>query len=201
MGKIKELQKLLRIEEEKSEDEVKEQFGKIADMLFQDFHIEKKVEEKVVRYDFLEIEFYFYSKNHPDSITYPRKTEAGDWFPHYSGMDIAFKSDKEQYGGVLIRCLLKDKNEVIAGPLRCFCELCAGMNMSGRPISLQLVENEKQEEKLKIEWTIRKGIAANKEYANNKYCAYVRERDECDSEWKNGTQYYNAKPWERENKK
>lgn len=173
---------------------VKEHFDKIANILFKDFHIEKGG----VRYDFLEVEFYSSLIDSSAKETYPRICEAGDFFPHYSGVDIAFKSDEHLYGGVLIRSLLKDKNEVIAGPLRCFCELCKGMNISGRPISLQLVENEKRKEDIKIEWTIRQGIAIDKENVNNKYCAYTRERDNCDKEWKNGTQYYNAKPWERE---
>lgn len=132
MGKIEELQKLFRIKEEQSEDKVKEQFGKIANMLFQDFHIEK---ERVC-YDFLEIEFYFYSKEHPDFVTYPRNTKAGEWFFHMSGVDISFESKKEERegkevavfgGGILVRSILKKKEgeeaQVIAGPYKCVDEL------------------------------------------------------------------------------
>ncbi|MDE7074412.1 MAG: peptidyl-arginine deiminase, partial [Odoribacter sp.] len=73
MKEAKDLQDLLRI---KKEEDVASQFKEIAEMLFQDFHIEKEG----VCYDFLEVEFYFYSKEHPDFITYPRNTNAGEWF-------------------------------------------------------------------------------------------------------------------------
>ena len=42
----------------KNVEDVKKQFKEIANMLFQDFHIEKEG----VRYDFLEVEFYFYNE-------------------------------------------------------------------------------------------------------------------------------------------
>lgn len=92
MEKIKELQELLQMENVK---DAKERFKEIAKMLFQDFHIEKGG----VCYDFLEIEFYFFSDNHPDTTTYPRNTEAGEWFFHLSGLDIAFKSKKKHEKG------------------------------------------------------------------------------------------------------
>ena len=52
MEKIEKLQELLQM---KNVEDVKKQFKEIANMLFQDFHIEKEG----VRYDFLEVEFYF----------------------------------------------------------------------------------------------------------------------------------------------
>ena len=87
MEKIEKLQELLQM---KNVEDVKKQFKEIANMLFQDFHIEKEG----VRYDFLEVEFYFYNEKHPDFITYPRNTKAGEWFFHMSGVDISFKSEK-----------------------------------------------------------------------------------------------------------
>ncbi len=122
----KELRDLLRI---KAEEDVKKQFEEIADMLFQDFHIEKEG----VRYDFLEIEFYFYSKEHPDFMTYPRNTKAGEWFFHMSGVDISFESKKEERegkevailgGGILVRSILKEGEKTpITGPYKCVDEL------------------------------------------------------------------------------
>ena len=213
MEKIKELQEFLQMENVK---DAKERFKEIAKMLFQDFHIEKGG----VCYDFLEIEFYFFSDNHPDTTTYPRNTEAGEWFFHLSGLDIAFKSKKKHEkgkdvnvfgGGILIRSILKREEgkeaEVIAGPLRCLCDLCKGiMNIIGQPISLQLVANENQEKDVDIKdikWTIRQGIAVDKNGEIKEeacYCAYVRNRYNCDSEWKNGGKTYSAKPWERVSK-
>ena len=40
----------------------------------------------------IDIEFYWFSKNHKDTITYPRNCNAGDWFFHNSGVDLAFDS-------------------------------------------------------------------------------------------------------------
>ena len=48
-------------------------------------------------YQMVEIEFYWYSPNHPDLSVYPRKSAAGNWFLHPSGVDITLQSyvDKE----------------------------------------------------------------------------------------------------------
>jgi len=176
-------------------------FKEIAEMLFQNFHIEKGE----VRYDFLEIEYYSSLIDKNENITYKRICEAGNWFPHYSGVDIAFKSDEKQYGGILIRSLLKTQNnqtEFIAGPLRCSCELFKDLlNINGNSSPLQLVENAPQ--KQNIEYTIRQGIASDKDWNQNKkeedkkkYCAYIKH--DINSGWKNGKDHYNAKPWKRE---
>lgn len=83
-------------------------------------------------YQLVEIEFYWYSPNHPDLSVYPRKSAAGNWFLHPSGVDITLQSDvdkeiselrnewneakkdqtadyseKYSYGGILIRTLRK----------------------------------------------------------------------------------------------
>ena len=167
-------------------------FKEIAEMLFQNFHIEKGD----IRYDFLEIEYYSSLTDENEKITYKRICEAGDWFPHYSGVDIAFKSDEKQYGGILIRSLLKTQNnqkEFIAGPLRCSCELFNGLlNVNGNTAPLRLVEHV--QEKKNIEYTIRQGIVSDKK-SNKKFCAYLEY--DIKSGWRNGTDYYNAKPWER----
>lgn len=42
-----------------------------------------------------DLEFYIYTDNHRDIITYPRSCEAGCWFFHDSGVDITFKSTIE----------------------------------------------------------------------------------------------------------
>ena len=42
-----------------------------------------------------DLEFYLYADSHRDIITYPRKCEAGCWFFHDSGVDLAFKSTIE----------------------------------------------------------------------------------------------------------
>lgn len=85
---------------------------------------------------FAEIEFYYYKKeksgnNNWDAPwnkeTYPRSKNAGDFFFHYSGVDICFQcnfieKEKEdeygEFGGILVRSLL-DGDKVLAGPLFC----------------------------------------------------------------------------------
>lgn len=85
----------------------------------------------------IEIEFYYHSPRLPfkqdenyekDHITYPRDIkESGKLLYHYSGIDICFESieckkSRPEFGGILIRSLLKIKgnnNEIIYGPLCC----------------------------------------------------------------------------------
>ena len=88
------------------------------------------------RFAIVEIEFYLFSKEHPDYITYPRKMDAGRWFFHQSGVDISFESDIELitkndkiiykvndnsiFGGILIRGIYDIKNKTyIFGPQKC----------------------------------------------------------------------------------
>lgn len=192
---MKQLRERITLDRNKN---IETQFSEIAQNLFQNYHIEKQIKrkekEEIIRYDFLEIEFYYYMTGHVDSVTYKRTCPAGVWYPHYSGVDIAFESDEAQgyYGGILIRSLVKGK-EVIAGPLRCSCELFANLlDIYGHSNSLQLVLNQNEEEKVKIEWTKRFGVSTNEQY-----CAYIRKRKGCDPNWKNDSKSYNAKPWER----
>ncbi len=161
MEKIEKLQELLQI---KNVEDVKKQFEEIANMLFQDFHIEKEG----VRYDFLEVEFYFYSEKHPDFITYPRNTKAGEWFFHMSGVDISFESKKEERegkevavfgGGILVRSILKKEKEtqVIAGPYKCMDELfdkfdALGTNLENFPILKPNEKMSKEEIKSCVRW-------------------------------------------------
>ena len=44
------------------------------------------------RYRIVEIEFYAFSNSQKDYITYPRATDAGQWFFHQSGVDLTFDS-------------------------------------------------------------------------------------------------------------
>lgn len=99
-------------------------------------HIIQKGERQ---YEIVEIEFYYYSPEHRDVITYPRDMQAGRWFFHPSGVDITFASQdvgspqdgkfrykNAHFGGVLIRGLRRrsdGKYIYIFGPLRCIDEL------------------------------------------------------------------------------
>lgn len=76
-------------------------FREIAETLMGNYIIKKG--EK--RYAIIEIEFYLYTPQHQDFITYPRKMEAGRWFFHQSGVDLTFKTEGEPKSGTV-----KDKN-------------------------------------------------------------------------------------------
>lgn len=108
--------KLLTISEDTND------FDSIAKKLFNEYRIKKGND----KYDFAEIEFYLYTPKHRDVTTYPRTTNAGDWFFHMSGIDLSFKSeahgdaDNDIFGGILIRSI-RDCNsqKIIAGPYNC----------------------------------------------------------------------------------
>ncbi|WP_321519260.1 hypothetical protein [uncultured Bacteroides sp.] len=138
MNSVEELKEMFII---KDDEDVEAKFKQIANALFQNYHIEKGTD----RYDFLEIEFYYFNEQHPDIITYPRTIDGGKWFLHASGIDIAFQSkaetdekgkidyDNSFFGGILIRSLSKrtanDSSRVIGGPRRCLYELFNGIDI------------------------------------------------------------------------
>lgn len=125
-----------------SSEAVSKLFHEIAESLMGNYIIKKGKK----RYAIVEIEFYLYTPQHKDFITYPRNLKAGRWFFHQSGVDLTFntlgeptkdinKKGKEclnykdcSFGGILIRGLyLIDKNfeedfnkdNFIFGPLKC----------------------------------------------------------------------------------
>ena len=123
------LQNLLKkLNANSKQDEIETVFGNIADKLFRNYHIVKGENT----YDFLEIEFYFYSPQHRDLITYPRNSSRpGMWFFHMSGVDITFGTDVKEgehplmYGGILVRSIVKTQGgnsklpKYICGPMKC----------------------------------------------------------------------------------
>lgn len=122
---------LERVNDSSVKDNAFEIFKEIATELMSKFAIKKGDDY----YQMVEIEFYWYSHNHRDLSVYPRKSEAGNWFLHPSGVDITLKSNiikddedisklrqrwedakkeqkddyskKSSYGGILIRTLRK----------------------------------------------------------------------------------------------
>lgn len=97
--------------------EVSKLFQEIAEALMGNYIIAKGDN----RYAIVEIEFYLYTDEHPDYITYPRIIEAGRWFFHQSGVDLTFRSEGvESYKGKDKRTyyrLEKDKKHVFGGIL------------------------------------------------------------------------------------
>jgi len=70
-------------------EKVFKEFKDFAESLMNNFQI-KKDDNRL--YWMNEIEFYLFSDNHQDIITYPRRCKEGMWFFHASGVDITFKS-------------------------------------------------------------------------------------------------------------
>lgn len=133
-------------------NEVPSEFDIIAKKLFQEYQIAKSN----IRYDFEEVEFYLYTEKHKDNNhVYPRDCKAGEWFVHYSGVDLTFETLREgdkitQCGGILIRRIKKVGGDSVGGPLRCLMELSNGQEEP------KLVKKEKIE--VKFDPTPRIGI-------------------------------------------
>ncbi len=122
--------------------ETEEEFETIASMLFDNFAIQTNK----TMYRFAEIEFYWNSPNHIDNSTYQRKhvdPKAGDWFFHYSGVDIALKNEQTGgYGGILIRSIYDiNENKIIKGPLVCAMKLFSGTNAFTETIKTKVVSH------------------------------------------------------------
>lgn len=79
---------LKNIEADMNEKELVSQFENIATKLMSEYAIKKGDN----LYQMVEIEFYWYSHNHRDLSVYPRKSKAGNWFLHPSGVDITLES-------------------------------------------------------------------------------------------------------------
>ena len=137
MDKIEELRKDFVLTN-LTDKEVEDRFNKIAKNLFNNFIIKTSYGD----FRFEEIEFYFHSKNHPDYIAHPRKSEPLIWYINdFGGIDLNFESkikfenllnskgknvkkyvldESAYFGGVLIRQLKEvESGEILKGPLAC----------------------------------------------------------------------------------
>ena len=92
------MEQLLNLLEKVNDDSVKGQgfnvFKEIATKLMSEYAIKKGNDY----YQMVEIEFYWYSSNHPDLSVYPRKSAAGNWLLHPSGVDITLESCVNEVG-------------------------------------------------------------------------------------------------------
>ena len=109
-------------------DDVQHKCAELAKELFNNYYI--KCKDK--KYYLAEIEIYYFKEgclnDKWNEVTYPRMGyRAGSLFYHLSGMDICFESNLEKRngvlygkgGGVLIRSIVDEKNNLIVGPLTC----------------------------------------------------------------------------------
>jgi hypothetical protein len=132
---------LLRIQEE-----TEEEFIHIADELMNNYAIE--THESLFR--IIEIEFYWNSPKHQDASTYERKyvnPKQGDWFFHYSGVDIALRNDEiNGYGGILIRAIFdvnsKENKPIYNGPMICAMKLFSGTNAFSESIKTRIIKHK-----------------------------------------------------------
>jgi hypothetical protein len=144
----------------KIEKETENEFELIADRLLNDCAIENHES----KYRLTEIEFYWTSPKHKDNSTYPRNyvdPKHGNWYFHYSGVDIALKNEIiGGYGGILIRGIysLKEKKSY-KGPMVCAMKLFSGTSAFSDSIKTKIVEHifDKQ----KVNKTPRIGLGKN----------------------------------------
>ncbi|WP_370861236.1 hypothetical protein [Parabacteroides faecis] len=174
---------LLKIPPALSEETVKCKFTQLADLLFNEYEIIKG--EKT--YDFLEIEFYFYSNNHPDITTYKRNMQAGRWHTHLSGIDISFESNTEYFGGILIRSIIDNNKKVINGPLCTLFELFDNIDIKGSNENIPQLQKKDNHNNIQIETTTRFNINSGK-YKDWEYRFYNASQD---IKWKSS---YSANP-------
>jgi hypothetical protein len=123
--------------------ETEDEFKEIAKILFNRFAIKTKFGF----FRLTEIEFYWKSLTHNDGSTYERKyvnPEQGEWFFHYSGVDIALRNDElKGYGGILIRKVQDVKTkEIFNGPMVCAMKLFSGVSAISNDLFPKLVEYE-----------------------------------------------------------
>ena len=155
----------------KNKSNIQQYFNEVADYLFHNIAIQAG--EDI--FTFLEIEFYYYKNGELEgslfNCTYPRTREVGQFFWHYSGIDICFESNEEEqtFGGILIRSLKKNDQEIIAGPMCCSNEL---MNCCYKELPI-LIDKETIFEN-NLESTIRYGIEADKGQEEMKFCYYIK---------------------------
>ncbi|MEI7501369.1 MAG: hypothetical protein WCK84_13095 [Bacteroidota bacterium] len=161
------------------------EFGRIAKILFNNYSIRSNDK----RFDIIEVEFYYDSKEHPDPFIYDkteRNKSRGNLFFHYSGVDITFGDETNNIrGGILIRAI-KDGDKYIIGPLKTMMALlneCPRMD-SGKEFHFNLEpKNLKDLSSIEPDQpTIRKGLDKTKrdkyeDEATSKY-RFIKSREE-----------------------
>lgn len=161
-----------------------ESFAPIANILMGEYVIQKGN----CRYAIVEIEFYAFSKDHKDFITYPRTIKCGRWYFHQSGVDLTFESicDKNElrFGGVLIRGLYKlnqsgGKGTYVFGPKKCVNELWDDFDAFDSSDEYPIIVNASAEDNLSIDNIIncKRCININKELRRQKIIDWAKRVD------------------------
>ena len=134
-----------------NESNIDSEFTRIAELLLWEYELVVNNE----KFNFTEIEFYYYSKNHQDAFTHKHKEDAGNWRFHNQGFDITLKGETG-FGGILIRGV-ESKGTFINGPRRVLFEIMSHLNPVSELNNIIGLE-QKKETKSKIFKTFRHGL-------------------------------------------
>ncbi len=157
---IIELEKAFSIESLSKITDYDTYFKYLAESLFENFEIRNGDDV----YRFVEIEFYLRkTESESRKIAYERETCAGEWFLHDNGVDIAFESNKQFYGGILIRSIKKSVSytvdgEFINGPRKCSWYIFDGLNAFAHNERITRIEEASVREQIKSNAFARHGI-------------------------------------------
>lgn len=169
----------MRLDFLKIKEESEQEFRGIAEILFNNFAIQNK--KSVFR--LIEIEFYWNSSSHKDKSTYERKyvdPATGEWFFHYSGVDIALKNEETNgYGGILIRSIYDMKSKKpFKGPMVCAMKLFSGVNAFSDDKFPKIIEYNFPKEKVKQTERIGLGNNAQKGgFDKSQYRFFIKIND------------------------
>jgi hypothetical protein len=105
-----------------NDDNIENEFERLAEIIL----LEKQLIVNEAKFNFTEIEFYFYSKTHQDAFTHKHKIDTGKWRTHNQGFDITLKSENG-FGGILIRGV-EFAGNFINGPRRVLFEVMQYLN-------------------------------------------------------------------------
>jgi hypothetical protein len=136
-------------------------FKAVADKLFHEYAI--RTYDSIYR--IVELEFYWNEVDHIDGSTYKRihaDPKTGEWFFHYSGVDIALKNEETGgYGGILIRSVidLKNDNHLYKGPMVCAMRIFSGTSAFESTIPTSIIQHTFPSEEIKL--SARIGIGQN----------------------------------------
>ena len=104
------------------EESIQGEYNRLAEALL----LQKELVVNNARFNFTEIEFYYYCEIHQDAFTHEHNELAGNWRFHNQGFDITLRGDSG-FGGILIRGV-EYGNEFINGPRRVLFKIMNYLN-------------------------------------------------------------------------
>ncbi|EPR71675.1 hypothetical protein [Cyclobacterium qasimii] len=137
------------------EKNIENEFERIAAQIL----LEKVLVVNDVHFNFTEIEFYYYSKNHQDAFTHKHSEPAGKWRFHNQGFDITLRGENG-FGGILIRGVERvstEGNTYINGPRRVLFSIMKNLNEVGN-LNNNFGITDKRKDHLTIFRTFRQGL-------------------------------------------